>query len=473
VAGEVVQTLDSDERQELERLRDEVARLRAEQAATPAAGGDEPHGPAAPRRSRGWARTTGAVLLIALGVLLAPLSVVSVWARGEVTDTERYVETVAPLAHDPAVQQAIATDITNQVFQYIDVRGLTQQAFAALAERGSLPPVLATQLQALAVPLSNGVRSFAEDQILKAVQTDVFATAWEQANRTAHQQVVAALTGEGDTSVRIEGGAVKVDMAAFLTVVKQRLVSSGFQLAERIPTVNADIVVFQSADLTKVQRGFQVLDKLGFWMPFVCLVLVGAGIYVARDHRRAFLGAGVGLAVVMLVMGVVIAAVRRRYLDGVPTNILPPDAAAVLFDTLVRFLRDAVRAAFLLGVLVAAAAFFSGPSITAVTARRWTTAAFAAGKGGLAALGLDLGPVTAWVAPRTRLLQVSLLVVAFLVLVLQPYRTPQLVGWVAVLVLAGVAIVQFLATPPREIRGGRPPVAAAAPSPGDALPGGV
>ena len=52
-------------------------------------------------------RTFWSTLLIVVACVLAPLSVVSVWARGEVTDTSRYVQTVAPLASDPAVQQAV------------------------------------------------------------------------------------------------------------------------------------------------------------------------------------------------------------------------------------------------------------------------------------------------------------------------------------------------------------------------------
>jgi hypothetical protein len=445
-------TIDPGERQELEQLRAEVALLRAAQERSSSAS-DGGSGDASGRRPRrAWGRTVGATALILLAAILAPLSVVSVWARAQVTDTERYVQTVAPLADDPAVQSAIANSITDRVFEYIDIQGLTTQAFAALAEKGSLPPALAVQLQALAVPLANGVRGFAEDQVLNAVRSDVFASAWREANRAAHQQLVAALTGQEGSTVRIEGDAVTVDMAAFLTVVKQRLVSSGFQLAERIPAVKAEFVLFQSADVGKVQQGFNLLNTLGLWLPFVCLLLAGLGIYLARNHRQAFLGTGVGLAVAMLVTGAALTVARRAYLDGVPPTILPADAAAVLYDTLVRFLRDAIRAGFLIGMVVAAAAFFAGPSVTAVMLRRLLNAGFAAAKGGLASLGLDLDPVTRWVAPRAFTLRVGVLVAAFVVLLLQRYRTPELVGWVAVGVVVALAVIQFLAITPRPPR---------------------
>lgn len=45
-----------------------------------------------------WWRTALSIVLIVVACALAPLSVFSVWVKGEVTNTERYVATVAPLA---------------------------------------------------------------------------------------------------------------------------------------------------------------------------------------------------------------------------------------------------------------------------------------------------------------------------------------------------------------------------------------
>ena len=108
------------ERAELEHLRAEVARMRLEQNRS--RNGERR---ASGHRGRRWGRTSAAVVLILLGVLCAPLSVVAVWAKRQVTDTNRYVATVAPLASDPAIQAAVTTQITNQIFTYLDVDGIT------------------------------------------------------------------------------------------------------------------------------------------------------------------------------------------------------------------------------------------------------------------------------------------------------------------------------------------------------------
>src|SRR5918992_2439494 len=235
-----------------------------------------------------------------------PLAGVAVWARNQVTNTDRYLATVAPLASDPAIQNAIADQITAQVFIYVDIRGLTSQAVDALADRG-LSPQLAGQLRALSTPIANGVQSFTRTQVGNVVQSPAFADAWVQANRLAHEELVAALTGEGGGAITVEGDTVSINLAAFIQTVKTQLVAAGFTLAERIPQVNASFVLFQSKDITRARSAFNLLTTLGNWLPVIALVLLGLGVYVARDHRRALIGAGLGVAVPMFALALGLA----------------------------------------------------------------------------------------------------------------------------------------------------------------------
>jgi len=202
-----------DERAELERLRAEVATLRAQVQR----GDTAPVGPVAAgrRAARQRWRTIVAVVLITIACVLAPLSVVAVWTKNQVTNTDRYVATVTPLASNPDIQNAIADQITNQVFTYIDVKGLTTQAVDALAGRG-LPPRIADQLQALEGPIAGGIQSFTRTQVGKIVQSQAFADAWTQANRVAHQALVKTLTGQGDGAVTVQGDTVSLNLAPFI-----------------------------------------------------------------------------------------------------------------------------------------------------------------------------------------------------------------------------------------------------------------
>jgi hypothetical protein len=445
--GQKDAALTGDERAELERLRVEVASLRSQVQAGRAVP-VERAGPPGRLARRRW-RTIVASLLIVLACVLAPLSVVAIWARNQVTNTDRYIQTVSPLAADPAIQDAIADQITAQVFTYLDIQGLTTQAVDALAGRG-LNPQVADQLEAFAVPIANGVQSFTRDQVGKVVASDAFAGAWVQANRVAHAELVKALTGEGGGAVTVENDTVSVNLAAFIQTVKQQLVASGFTLAARIPEVNTSFVLFQSADVTRARAGFNLLNTLGVWLPVIALVLLVLGVYVAKDHRRALVGAGLGLAVSMVVLALGLAVFRAVYLNGVPDDVLPHDAAAVLYDTIVRFLRLGLRTILVLALVVAAGAFLSGQSTTAVRTRQGLATAIAWLQGSAEQAGLRTGPVGTWVYDHKRALRIGAVAAAALALVFWGRPTGKVVLGLTLALLIVLAIIEFLGRPPRR-----------------------
>ena len=76
---------------------------RPERQAPPAEVAEPREGlPQARRHWFSW-RTPLAALLIAVGCVLAPVSVLAVWTANQVSDTSSYVANVAPLIKDPAI----------------------------------------------------------------------------------------------------------------------------------------------------------------------------------------------------------------------------------------------------------------------------------------------------------------------------------------------------------------------------------
>ena len=453
--------LSPEERAELERLRAEVAELRSQAAAAPVAAETPVAPPPRPRRQR-W-RSVVATLLIVIGCILAPISVVAVWTKNLVTDTDRYVATVAPLASDPAIQSAIADRITTEIFTKLDVTGITNQAVDALAERG-LPPLVATQLHALSEPLSNGVESFVRTEVGKVVASEAFANAWTTANRTAHQALVAALTGETREGITIENDTVSINLGPIIQEVKQRLIDRGFGLASRIPNVNPSFVLVQSDYIAKARGAFNLLNAIGNWLPVVALFFLAIGIYVAKGHRRALVGVGLGLAGGMLVLGLGLALFRTIYLDALPLGVLTRDAAAVFYDTLVRFLRLGLRSVLVFGLIIALAGFLTGRSITAVRARAGLTKGIGWLRGGAEQAGFRTGPVGAWVYTYKRVLWIAVIAIAALVLVFWDQPTGRVIVGITLGVLVALVIIEFLGRPPGpaapELSEPEPPVGA-------------
>ena len=89
----------------------------------------------------------------------------------------------------------------------------------------------------------------------------------------------------------------------------------------------------------------------------------------ARCGSRALVRAALGVAASMLILGIGLRIGRGIYLSSVPGSTLPADAAAAAFDALAHFLWTGLRVVLAVGLIVAIAAYFTGPSRTAVQTR--------------------------------------------------------------------------------------------------------
>ena len=426
---------------EVRRLRERVAQLEAELAA-----GQHPatREPAARRES--W-RTVVSAVLITLACLLAPLSATAVWASRQVSDTNRYLETVAPLAHDPAVQRTISDAVTRQIFAAVDLQAITNDTLNAISQQG-LPPRVTANLQALSGPLVSGIQGFIRGQVDSLVASPQFAAVWRQANQTAHASLVNLLEGRQGGALSAQNDTVTLNLAPIIAQVKDRLVANGFSPASRIPVVNKSIVLVQTDSVTKAQGLYRLLNTLGSWLPIIALLLLALGVYIARDHRRALLLGALGVAGSMLALGVALTLARVFYLNALPTQVISRDAGGAVFDTLVRYLRYGLRAVAVLGLIVAAAAFFTGPSISAVRTRAGLTKGIGYLRGRTESAGLSTGRVGVWTFAHKRLLLIASVVGGALVLTFWSRPTVSVVVVTACVVLLAVALIEFIGRPP-------------------------
>lgn len=82
-----------------------------------------------------------------------------------------------------------------------------------------------------------------------------------------------------------------IDLGPFIDNVKETLSAQGFTLIDRLPPIHPTFVLFKSADLSKAQTAYRLVNRLKFVLPVLCLLCLVLGIYVARRHRRALLAA--------------------------------------------------------------------------------------------------------------------------------------------------------------------------------------
>ena len=347
------------------------------------------------------------------------------------------------------MQNAIIDRITDRDLRPLDVKAVTQRG-GRRTGRPRAAAGVADSLRALSTPLANGVRSFVTERVTRIIKSPEFADAWVAANREAHTQLVAVLTGEGTDTVNVSGNTVSVNLAVVIDTVKAQLVNAGFDLADQIPEVNAQFTIFESADLAKAQNGFSLLEKLARVLPVIALLLLGIAVYVARDRRRALVAAGLAVAGSMLLLGAALNVFRPIYLDAIPADQLPRDAAASIYDTLVHFIRLNLRAVLVVFLAVAAGAWLSGPG------RRGRRGAPRRGRrdgfvrGGGERVGVSTGPVGVFAYTYRTALRAVVIGIALVVYVQAAHPTG---GWtlkVLGITVAILLLLELVARPPTD-----------------------
>ncbi|MEU3466142.1 hypothetical protein ABZ721_40195 [Streptomyces sp. NPDC006733] len=412
--------------------------------ATPAPAGVPP---AAGRagRSRGGriARRAASIVLLVLTCVLVPVSLLAVWVHDIALDTDRYVATVRPLAQDPAVQDAAVRRIGEAVAVQVDGDQVASDLAAWLQSQG-LPPRVGTAFKALGPRIDDAAREVVEKAAGAFVRSDRFARVWTDTNRLAHASLVHALTGQGRGAVGVADGTVTLDVGAAVDAVAQQLVDAGVAPAAQIPTVDKQLVLLHSDQLAKARGAAHLLDVVGNWLPALTALLGTAGVLLARRRRRALMAVMLGSAGLCLLFSLAFVVARHYYLDHLPAQVSRPAAAAV-FDTLLHFLKAALRTALVLGVVVALGAYLSGDGRLprAVRGRAERTADAAARWAG--AHGVRTGRAGEWTARHRRWLTTGVLLVLTLVFALWNHPTVPTVLLLVLVLLAALAVLALLA----------------------------
>ena len=431
--------LTAGERDELVRLRHQVAALSA--AAPP------------PRRKFRW-RSFTAVVLIVLGCILAPVAGVSVWVHNQVSDTDRFVRSIGPLVDDPDVQTALTNRLTDTVFQYVDVQSIADDAVTALGSQG-LPPALVTRLESLTPTLTSAVTSFVHDKIGELVASPRFEAVWNQAITTASRQMNRILSGDAQ-SVVIRGDTVYLDLAPFIDLVKQRISDAGLTAVSLVPEVHPTVALAKADTLVRAQSAYTALDTVATVLPWLVLLLLIVGVYLARNRLRALVGAGLGIALSMVVLAVGLLIARALLVGAVPARAAPATASG--FDIAVTYLRYGLRALLVLGLVVALGGYLAGRSESAVRFRRWATTRLHSIRG-----GSEPGPVSRWSRAHVKGLRIGAVALAVLAFVFLATPSGVAILVIATLLLVALAVIEFLARPGPEQDGDVPTDATEAP----------
>jgi hypothetical protein len=454
----LVETLQAENarlRSEMRAAEQEAAAAEAAAAAAVAAAANADRTPletsaddrvAVSRRRRARARATASVALVLIGLLLVPAALVGSWAKGQLTDTEAFVATFAPLAEDEAVKALVVDEVMAVVNEQVDFERATGEVFDAVGSLG-IPASAKAALEALKRPAALGLSSLATGVVTDFVDSEAFESIWAQALRISHQQLVAAMTDDPSAALTISSsGELALQLGPVIDAVKTALVAQGLDLASAIPSVDLQIVIAEDTGFSQLALLYGLAVTIGQWLPLVALALLVAGLVAARRRIVALVRASIAFVVVVALVGVGLQVGGVITVAGLAAY-LPMDAARAIYSTVTSLLASTIVAMIVLGVTVALIGWVLGPWRPAPALRR----AFADGAARLRRAGDARGITTGAagrVLERQRVLVRAVIAVgaASIVLFVRPIGTAQIV-WTAVVAVLLLVVVELLRRP--------------------------
>lgn len=294
--------------------------------------------------------------LVVLGSLLAFLSVFAIWIERQALNTPDWVSTSDKLLQNATIRSAVAEYLVDQLYENVNVEK-------------ELKEILPGDTKELAGPAAGGLRQVAGSGAEKVLETSTAQTLWEDANRSAHEQLVAVLEEKGE-AVSTENGEVKLNLGSLLTNLADQI-GVGQQLADKLPPDAGQIQILRSDQLKTAQNIATAVKGLALLLSLLTFAAFAGAIYLSRDGRWVtVLLSGIGL------IAAGFAVIVARHVAGgivvdqlVATESAKP-AGEAAWSIATSLMTSIATTVIVIGVLFAAAGWLGSPTGSAKASRR-------------------------------------------------------------------------------------------------------
>jgi hypothetical protein len=305
---------------------------------------------------RRWRRITVWVLIVLAG-LIGLVSALTVWAKRQALDTDKWVATSSRLLEDDEIRGAVSLYLVDQLYENVDVSAELQ---------ARLPP----EVKPLAGPIAGGLRELSVRAADNLLSRPAVQTLWQGANRRAHEAFIRIVDDEGEFLQTGEGEVV-LDLSPIVQQLADRIGLTEEQVEERLGPDAGRIVIMEADQLGTVQTAVELIRKLSVWLAIAILVLFALAVYLAKGRRRETLR---NVGITLVVVGGLLLVIRRLAGDWIVDtlasgeSIRRPATDAWLIGT--DLLKGIGLTAIIYGIIVILAAVLAGPTRPAVSARR-------------------------------------------------------------------------------------------------------
>jgi hypothetical protein len=369
--------------------------------------------------------------VLVVAALLLPTALLGNWAAIQVSNTNAFVDELAPLSKNPAVQKVITDAVSTQISKAINVDKLTAELADGVGKALKLPPTLQKLVTDLSGPVAVGVDALIRDTVNKVVTSDAFSAAFDKSLRFTHEQLVALLTNDPKSMLELASdGTLSLPLGPLVADVKQQLVDQKIPFANLIPDVDASVTIAKVPDLIAARIVYQIGVGIGFWLPWIVFALLLVSVAAARKHWRQVFAAGL---VTFIAAGII--AVGLSFGRIVLVSALAPSlatASSAVYDSVLAYVAHATGGLMLASVIAMVVGALFGFDSTA-RIRAWFTQGFSTGRDGLESLGISTGSFGLWLGAHRTAVQTGIVVVLFGVALLIGPLNPVVVASVSLL----------------------------------------
>lgn len=304
--------------------------------------------------SPGRRRTVKA--LVVLGSILAFLSVFAIWTERQALNTDDWVGTSGRLIQNETIRAELSKYLVDQLYENVDVEE-------------ELKGILPGDTKDLAGPAAGGLRQVAGQGAERVLETSTAQDLWEEANRSAHEQLIAVLEDKND-AVSTEEGTVTLKLSSLVTNLADE-VGIGADLAEKLPPDAADIEILRSDELKTAQNIAVAIKGLALVLSLLTFIAFGAAIYLSRDGRWVtVLLAGIGLIAAGFAVIVVRQIAGGIVIDQLVTVESAKPAGEAAWSIATSLMVSIATTVIVIGVLFALAGWLASPTDSARAVRR-------------------------------------------------------------------------------------------------------
>lgn len=301
------------------------------------------------------ARRIIAALLIIVATLLAPFAVGALWAERTITETDTFVETLAPLQDDPAVQQTVAAEVSTALIDAIDAEARVTEALSKL--NGPLAEVRPDS--AIAQAIASGINGAIESGVTSYTQSDRFGDAWVAIATLLQEQFVTLINRDTtNAAVTLQDGQIVLDTKVAVEKIQAQLVERGVPFADRLEVPGREVVLADSPNLQTAADALGIFLPVASWLWAVVLLMFLVGILLWRPRSRGVMWTGIGMALGGALMYGGLHLGQAELVSQAPTDY--SQVLTAVSTTMLRFLVNALLVMVCLGIALAVAGWLAG-----------------------------------------------------------------------------------------------------------------